>query len=177
MPLTWPDPQPDPTQASMKDADTRAVLLQEYSDRGQWARHYSAVRMTLGTFFITAATGVITLRWDSPQLAIAVFAGVVFLIGVFLFVVFSHWTFREMNGQFKIVDSYRQKLGAPPMRKPSGFSGITGMASRPLLPYRVCVLRRVVALRFEADTQAAESDLCTIQRRRRREVIVRPNSG
>ena len=110
MPLNWPDP----AQANTKDDDTRAVLLQEYSDRGQWARHYSTVRMTLGTFFITAATGVITLRWESPQLAIAIFAGVIFLIGVFLFLVFTFFTFREMSGQFKIVDSYREKLGATP---------------------------------------------------------------
>jgi RsiW-degrading membrane proteinase PrsW (M82 family) len=66
--------------------------------------------MTLGTFFITAATGVITLRWDTPEPAIAVIAGVIFAIGVLLFMIFSHFTFREMNAQFDIVDSYRGKL-------------------------------------------------------------------
>jgi hypothetical protein len=110
MPLAWPDPQPDSTKANTKEADIRTVLLQEYGDHGQWARHYSTVRMTLGTFFITAATGVITLRWDTPQIAIAVTAGVIFGIGLLLFMIFSAFTFKEMNAQFEIVDSYRKKL-------------------------------------------------------------------
>lgn len=113
MPLAWPQAQPDPTKANTKDADTRSVLLQEYGDRGQWARHYSTVRMTLGTFFITAATGVITVRWDTPQLAIAVIAGVIFAIGMLLFMTFSALTFREMNAQYEIVDSYRDQLLTP----------------------------------------------------------------
>jgi len=108
--LAWPVPQPDPTRANTKEADTRSVLLQEYSDHGNWARHYSAVRMTLGTFFLTAATGMITLRWDKPQPAVAVVAGAVLGIGVFLFMVFSGLTFDEMNKQRAVVDSYRDKL-------------------------------------------------------------------
>ena len=111
MPLEWPDPQPDPAKANTKDADTRTVLLQEYGDHGQWARHYSAVRMTLGTFFLTAATGMITLRWDTPQAAVAWTAGVVLVIGAALFMFFSNLTFYHMNKQFDIMDKYRGKLG------------------------------------------------------------------
>jgi len=66
--------------------------------------------MTLGTFFVTAATGMITLRWDRPQIAVAVAAGVVLGIGVLLFMVFSWFTFDEMNKQRAIVDSYREQL-------------------------------------------------------------------
>ncbi|MGA2038814.1 MAG: hypothetical protein ABSH42_06010 [Bryobacteraceae bacterium] len=108
--LAWPVPQPDSTKANTKEADTRSVLLQEYADHGNWARHYSAVRMTLGTFFLTAATGMITLRWDKPQPAVAVAAGAILSIGVLLFLVFSRLTFDEMNKQRTIVDSYRDKL-------------------------------------------------------------------
>jgi hypothetical protein len=110
MKLDWPVPQPDPSKANTKDADVRTVLLQEYGDHGHWARHYSTVRMTLGTFFITAATGMITFRWDTPQEVIAVTAGAIFGIGVILFMIFSFFTFKEMNSQFDIADLYRTKL-------------------------------------------------------------------
>lgn len=119
MPLAWLPPQQDPALANRKEEDVRAVLLQEYGDHGQWARHYSTVRMTLGTFFITAATGVITLRWDNPQVAIAVTAVVIFSIGVFLFLIFSHLTFEEMNAQFNIADSYRKVLETSPTATPA----------------------------------------------------------
>ena len=111
MPLAWPEPQPDPAKANTKEADTRSVLLQEYGDHGNWARHYSTVRVTLGTFFVTAATGMITLHWDSPQPAVAVTAALVLLIGVVLFMVFSYYTFDHMTEQLQIVDSYMAKLG------------------------------------------------------------------
>ena len=110
MPLAWPAPEPAPEKATTKEAETRTVLLQEYGDHGNWARHYSTIRLTLGTFFITAATGMITVRWDRPQTAIAVSAGVVFGIGVLLFMVFSAFTFDKMNKQLEIVDSYSAKL-------------------------------------------------------------------
>ena len=110
MPLAWPDSQPDPTKPNSKDADIRSTMLQEYSDHGNWGRHYSSVRMTLGTFFLTAATGMITLRWDKPELAVGVIAGAILLVGVAIFSVFSFLTFREMNSQFDIADSYRAKL-------------------------------------------------------------------
>jgi len=108
--LAWPDNQPRVADLTTKETDTRTVLLHEYSDHGQWARHYSTVRMTLGTFFLTAATGMITLRWDSPQPAIGITAGSILAIGVLLFLIFSHLTFDEMNKQREIVDSYREKL-------------------------------------------------------------------
>ncbi|MGD0050087.1 MAG: hypothetical protein ABSE42_24080 [Bryobacteraceae bacterium] len=111
MPLDWPAPEPAPEKPTTKEAEIRTVLLQEYGDHGNWARHYSTIRLTLGTFFITAATGMITVRWDRPQTAIAVSAGVVLLIGVFLFMVFSYFTFDHMTEQLKIVDSYTAKLG------------------------------------------------------------------
>lgn len=130
MPLAWPEPQPDATKANTKESDTRSVLLQEYADHGNWARHYSAVRMTLGTFFLTAATGMITLRWDRPQTAVAVAAGVVLGIGVLLFMVFSWFTFDEMKKQRAIVDSYREKLKTGNMevtKKPSLWKWGTGL--------------------------------------------------
>jgi len=114
MPRTWPEALPNPAQANSKDADIRSVLLHEYADRGNWARHYSVVRMTLGTFFITAATGLITLRWDNPQREIALTAEALFLLGVLLFLYFSALTFHEMNKQREIAESWLEKLGLHP---------------------------------------------------------------
>jgi len=112
MPLEWPDSPPPGTHPDSKDADIRKVLLEEYHDHGEWARHYSTVRMTLGTFFITAATGIISLRWDNPDPGIAIVAAGVFLLGLALFVGFTSLTFHEMNSQFRIVKSYHRKLGS-----------------------------------------------------------------
>jgi hypothetical protein len=92
-------------------ADTRNVLADEYKEHGAWARHYSSVRMTLGTFFLSAATGVIYLRWDKPELRTAVLAAVILFIGVILFLGFSWLTFRAMNRQRRIVAAYRTALG------------------------------------------------------------------
>jgi hypothetical protein len=120
MQLEWPEPSTAAASTTTKEAETRTVLLQEYGDHGNWARHYSTVRVTLGTFFVTAATGMITLRWDNPQLAVALAAGGVLLIGVVLFMIFSYFTFYHMTEQLNIVDSYTAKLkaGSAAAKKP-----------------------------------------------------------
>jgi hypothetical protein len=90
--------------------DTRNVLAEEYKDHGAWARHYSTVRMTLGTFFLGAAIGIIYLRWDKPESRTAGLAGIILGIGILLFLRFSWLTFNEMNQQRKIVEAYRTAL-------------------------------------------------------------------
>jgi hypothetical protein len=101
--IAWP--------VSTEGVDTRSVLAAEYSDHGAWARHYSTVRMTIGTFFLTAATGIIYLRWDDPEPGTAILAGIVFATGALVFLRFTWLTFKEMNRQRKIVASYRTALG------------------------------------------------------------------
>ena len=91
--------------------ETRSVLVEEYRDHGAWARHYSTVRMTIGTFFLSAATGIIYLRWDKPEYRTAVLAAIILGIGVVLFLRFSWLTFKEMNSQRRIVSAYRTSLG------------------------------------------------------------------
>lgn len=110
MPLTWPPPETDPAHPNSAPSDLRKIILQEYSDHGQWARHYSTVRMTLGTFFVTAATGFISLRWDTPGAGVALIAAGIFFIGVILFLEFSWLTFHEMNKQRELVDTYSTVL-------------------------------------------------------------------
>ncbi len=92
------------------DKDTSTILIEEYRDAGNWARHYSTVRMTLATFFLTVGVGIITARWDKPQWATALVALSIVCLGVCLYVAFSYLTFQEMNKQLAIVDGYRRKL-------------------------------------------------------------------
>ncbi len=92
------------------DKSIEALLSDEYKDAGYWARHYSTVRLTLGTFFLTAATAVITQRLDQPDWRVAILASSLALFGVVLFCIFSRLTYNEMNRQLKIVNSYREKL-------------------------------------------------------------------
>lgn len=152
MHLQWPD-----TPEDKKGTDIRAVLLQEYADHGSWARHYSTVRMTVGTFFVTAAIGLVTLRWDNPEWAIAGAAFVVFLIGFVLFGMFTSLTFERMNSQFEIVNSYRDKLKA-------GHSAIApvGMWSKTGLPIAVALIVAFVLfdgwwLRYSKQSKAQAS--------------------
>jgi hypothetical protein len=42
--------------------ETRRVLLAE---AGEWARHYSNVRMTVITFVVTACVAILALKWDA----------------------------------------------------------------------------------------------------------------
>jgi hypothetical protein len=90
---------------------TAAALLDEYKDAGYWGRHYSTVRLTLGTFFLTAAGGMVYHQWDHPNALTAVGAIGIAVIGFTLFVIFSFLTFHEMNRQLEIASIYRAKLG------------------------------------------------------------------
>jgi hypothetical protein len=68
--------------------------------------------MTLGTFFLSAATGVIYLRWDRPECMLGALALLILAIGAFLFLSFSWLTFRATNRQLRIVAAYRTALGS-----------------------------------------------------------------
>src|ERR1700693_2085494 len=92
---------PEPPEDLWTDwnSETQGVLGREYEDAGHWGRHYSAVRMTLGTFFLGGAVGLISLRWDKPDTTTAGWAAAIAILGVVLFVWFSTLTFVEMNKQ------------------------------------------------------------------------------
>jgi hypothetical protein len=108
--ITWPASQATPTTTTETD-DIKSILSSEYSDQGSWARHYSTVRMTLGTFFLTGSIGVIYKKWDDPfDRWTAALAGIILAVGVILFLRFTFMTFREMNHQIRIVNSYRAAL-------------------------------------------------------------------
>jgi hypothetical protein len=49
-------------QGTPDPAENRRVL---YAENGEWARHYSNVRMTVITFVVTACVAILALKWDA----------------------------------------------------------------------------------------------------------------
>ena len=117
----WPDPSASTlaSNATTQEDDTRRVLLAEYSEHGAWARHFSGVRMTLGTFFLTASIGIIYQRWDKFDPWTAGLAGITLLIGIALFVYFSWLTYTYVNRQRAIAQDYQTKLSPGPKKRPT----------------------------------------------------------
>jgi len=110
----WPGPTATATSTTTKEDDLKQVLVSEYSDQGSWARHYSTVRMTLGTFFLTGSIGVIYKKWDDQyDPSTVILGGTILAIGIALFLRFTWLTFRRMNDQRGIVNSYRAALKEP----------------------------------------------------------------
>jgi hypothetical protein len=99
-------------QGQMSESAER-VLLEFYKEFGQWARHYSAVRMTVGTFFLTASFALLHLQWGNPHWLIGIVALVVFILGAYFFSFFSMSTFKRMNDQITIANDLRTRCGLP----------------------------------------------------------------
>ena len=58
-----------------------------FSDAGGWAVHFSIVRMTVSTFFITAAWGLVSIKWNEYSRPLALAALCIWgLAGFFLFI-------------------------------------------------------------------------------------------
>jgi hypothetical protein len=91
--------------------NSTAVHIAHYKDLGDWARHYSIVRMIVGTFFVALAFTVILSQWQHPTLAILIVAVSLALFGVLLFAVFTALTFNRMNDQIAMVNQARKDLG------------------------------------------------------------------
>lgn len=117
----WPDPSRNATAAAVttQDDDTKRVLLGEYNEHGAWARHFSGVRMTLGTFFLTASIGIIYQRWDKFDPWTAGLAAATLLIGEGLFLYFSRLTYAYVNRQRAIAEDYQTTLSPGPKKRPT----------------------------------------------------------
>ncbi len=89
-----------------------------FNDAGTWAVHFSMVRMTMTTFFVAAAWGVVSLKWNeyNPILCLAAL-GVWVLAGMFL-LLFTFETFRKS----KIQKIWQNKL--PTVKSPSSGKGL-----------------------------------------------------
>lgn len=86
-------------------------LRQFYNEHGQWARHYSTVRMTVGTFFLGVALVTVQFRWEQMDIfaLLGVILAVGFGLGVFYF--FSKQTLLSLNSQLKVANSLMELYG------------------------------------------------------------------
>lgn len=83
-----------------------------YQEAGQWARHYSTVRMTIGTFSVTACATIIGLKWNELASNEYVWNGPIclWLLSALIFMAFTYQTFDRLNSQMK----YRELLPTKP---------------------------------------------------------------
>jgi uncharacterized integral membrane protein len=75
----------------------RRTRFQEY---GNWARHYSTVRMTVTTFLVSLSVGILSFKWDPndgpPADLFINLSGGVWIVALCLFLIFTHHTYRQM---------------------------------------------------------------------------------
>ncbi|MBX3359681.1 MAG: hypothetical protein KF745_14775 [Phycisphaeraceae bacterium] len=105
-------------------ATTDAELLKSLSgEAGNWARHYSTVRMTVTPFLIGLAASIMSFAWDRRN-AVLLFTSLgVWLTAAFLFQRFSMREFRASSRQ-KV---FQRKLIGDAETKPPGFDWARGV--------------------------------------------------
>ncbi len=86
------------------------VHIAHYKDLGDWARHYSTVRMTVGTLFVVLAFAVVLLQWQHPTFGLLVVAAAMALFGVIVFGIFTALTFDRLNNQIAMINQARKDL-------------------------------------------------------------------
>ena len=71
-----------------------------FAENGNWARHYSTVRMTTTTFLASLSVGILSFKWNPPakfDVTFSNLAGGIWIAALCLFLAFSHYTYREME--------------------------------------------------------------------------------
>jgi len=93
--------------------DNRKILFQE---AGQWARHFSTVRMTVITFTITSCTAILALASKTGGFVapsdVADPVTVLWLLGLCVFWIFTVQTYRQMYHQKKGLSLFLTKVPA-----------------------------------------------------------------
>ena len=103
-----------PPSASGALIENRRVRFEE---AGEWARHYSNVRMGVTPFLITLTVGILAFKWD-PQVGLLPGPGApfvylsftVWVLACFLFFVFTHRTSKQEQN----ANSHRLYLEVQP---------------------------------------------------------------
>jgi hypothetical protein len=85
--------------------------IAHYNDHGNWARHYSVVRMTVGTFFVTSSFTILGLQWNHPDRGLALLIYLYFLTGACIFLFFTRLTFKKFEDQRKLAEQAREAIG------------------------------------------------------------------
>src|SRR4051812_9794034 len=102
------------------DENCNDLHLAHYNDHGNWARHYSVVRMTVGTFFVTSSFTILGLQWNQPDWWLAVLIYLYFLIGAGIFLFFTHLTFKKFGDQRKLAEQAREAVDIKRDETPAG---------------------------------------------------------
>ena len=71
-----------------------------FRENGNWARHYSTVRMTTTTVLVSLSIGILSFKWNPPAKPEPTFvnlAGGVWIAALCLFLVFTRYTYGEME--------------------------------------------------------------------------------
>ena len=71
-----------------------------FGENGNWARHYSTVRMTTTTILVSLSIGILSFKWDPPAKPALTFlnlAGGVWIAALCLFLTFTRYTYGEME--------------------------------------------------------------------------------
>ena len=71
-----------------------------FGENGNWARHYSTVRMTTTTFLVSLSIGILSFKWNppaKPELTFLNLAGGVWIAALCLFLAFTRYTYAEME--------------------------------------------------------------------------------
>jgi succinate dehydrogenase hydrophobic anchor subunit len=71
-----------------------------FAENGNWARHYSTVRMTTTTFLVSLSIGILSFKWNppaKPEVTFSNLAGGVWIAALCLFLTFTRYTYGEME--------------------------------------------------------------------------------
>lgn len=71
-----------------------------FVENGNWARHYSTVRMTTTTFLVSLSIGILSFKWNpptKPELIFLNLVGGVWIAALCLFLAFTRYTYGEME--------------------------------------------------------------------------------
>jgi hypothetical protein len=71
-----------------------------FGENGNWARHYSTVRMTTTTLLVSLSIGILSFKWNppaKPELTFLNLTGGIWIVAICLFLAFTRYTFVEME--------------------------------------------------------------------------------
>jgi hypothetical protein len=71
-----------------------------FVENGNWARHYSTVRMMTTTFLASLSIGILSFKWDppaKPELTFLNLTGGLWIAALGLFLTFTRYTYSEME--------------------------------------------------------------------------------
>jgi hypothetical protein len=93
-----------------EDPDWTENRRLRYQEAGEWARHYSSVRMTVVTFVITTCVAILALKWDPEAhnansikgAYVGNLVAILWLLGIAIFQIFTFHTYDRLSRQLSL---------------------------------------------------------------------------